>query len=55
MKNPKTTISGYLVLTVSILSLVTHWMNGTFGAQDVQAVLGALGGVGLIVASDGGH
>jgi hypothetical protein len=58
MKNPKTTVAGYLTLAIAILTTVYHVLTGGFsaiGSQDIPAVLAALAGIGLISASDGGH
>lgn len=53
--NPKTTITGYLMLAASILMVVAHGFSGALSMADLTAVLGAAGGVGLISAKDGGH
>ena len=55
MTNPKTTYAGYAVLLGALGYLVAHLLAGTLSMMDVQAVLAALGGVGLIAAKDGGH
>ena len=53
--NPKTTITGYLMLAASLFMVVAHGLTGSLSAADLTAVLGAAGGVGLISAKDGGH
>ena len=53
--HPKTTTAGYLIFVGSIAYLIAHVAQGTLTWNDVQAVMTAAGGVGLIVASDGGH
>lgn len=53
--NPKTTITGYLMLAASLLMVVAHGLGGSLGAADLTALLSAAGGVGLISAKDGGH
>jgi hypothetical protein len=53
--NPKTTITGYLMLAASLLTVVAHGLGGGLSAGDLAALLGAAGGVGLISARDGGH
>ncbi len=53
--NPKTTITGYLMLAASLLMVVAHGLSGSLGGADLTALLGAAGGVGLISAKDGGH
>jgi hypothetical protein len=53
--NPKTTITGYLVLVASVFIVIAHGLSGSLGAADLTALLGAAGGVGLISARDGGH
>ena len=56
MKNPKTTIAGYLILAASVITVVAHVLAGGGLTQaDIGAVLGAISGIGLIGASDGGH
>lgn len=56
MNNPKTTTAGYLVLAAAVLVLVAHCLQGNcMGASDVTALMGALAGIGLIAAKDGGH
>jgi len=53
--NPKTSITGYLMLAASLLMVVAHGLSGALGGADLTALLGAAGGVGLISAKDGGH
>jgi hypothetical protein len=53
--NPKTTMTGYLMLAASLLMVVAHGLTGTLSMTDLTALLGAAGGVGLISAKDGGH
>jgi hypothetical protein len=53
--NPKTTITGYLMLAASLLMVVAHGLSGVLSMADLTALLGAVGGVGLIAAKDGGH
>ncbi|HKD69372.1 MAG TPA: hypothetical protein VKB84_21215 [Candidatus Binataceae bacterium] len=55
MSNPKTTITGYLMLAASLLVVVSHGLSGSLSIADLTALLGAAGGVGLIAAKDGGH
>lgn len=56
MKNPKTTIAGYLILAASLATVAAHLLSGAgFGASDIGAVVTAVGGLGLVGASDGGH
>jgi hypothetical protein len=55
VNNPKTTIAGYMMLVASLLMVVAHGLNGSLGAADFTALVGAAGGVGLISAKDGGH
>jgi hypothetical protein len=58
VKNPKTTIAGYITLTIAVLTVVSHVLTagiGGLGAGDIAAIMAALAGVGLIAASDGGH
>ena len=55
MQNPRTSISGYVLLAASVLTLVAHVLTGQFGAGDITLVMSALAGIGLIAAKDGGH
>lgn len=55
MQNPKTTLPGYLVLGASVLSLAAKLLAGGLDATAIQDLLGALAGIGLISARDGGH
>ena len=55
MKNPKTTIAGYLVLGASVISFAAKILGGGLDAGAIQEVMTALGGIGLITAHDGSH
>lgn len=55
MKNPKTTIAGYLVLLASIATVAAHVLTGGITSADLAAIPAALTGIGLIGSSDGGH
>ena len=55
LSHPKTTVVGYLTLAIVILTNVVAILKGNWAGVDMQSVLGALAGVGLVVASDGGH
>jgi hypothetical protein len=56
MKNPKTTIAGYLILLASVATVAAHLLTGAgLGQGDIAAVVGAISGIGLIGAADGGH
>lgn len=56
MKNPKTTIAGYLILLASVATVAAHLLSGAgLGQADIGAVVAAVSGLGLIGASDGGH
>ncbi len=55
MNNPKTTITGYLILAASVLTVVAHGLGGVLSMADLTALAGAIGGIGLISAKDGGH
>ena len=55
MRNPKTTLPGYLVLAASMLSLAAKLLAGGLDAAAIQDILAALAGIGLIGAHDGGH
>lgn len=54
MQNPKTTIAGYILIVSSLLTLVSHYITGDFSMLDLQNLMSALAGVGLIMAKDGG-
>jgi type IV secretory pathway VirB2 component (pilin) len=55
LNNPKTTITGYLTLAASLLMVVAHGLSGMLSVADLTALIGAICGVGLISAKDGGH
>lgn len=56
LKNPKTTIAGYLLLAASIIYGVAKFLQtGSVDGETVKAIMGALGGTGLIASADGGH
>ena len=57
MSNPKTTITGYLLLVMAVLKLAVDALQGNFSlvGQDLPAVLAAAAGVGFIMGKDGGH
>jgi hypothetical protein len=56
MKNPKTTVAGYLILLASVATVAAHLLSGSgLGQTDIAAVVTAITGLGLIGASDGGH
>jgi hypothetical protein len=53
-RNPKTTIPGAIIAVGAVLTLIGKVISGTAGAEDLQTVLTALAGIGLVLASDGG-
>jgi type IV secretory pathway VirB2 component (pilin) len=55
LNNPKTTITGYLTLAASVFMVVAHGLTGMLSVADLTALIGAICGVGLISAKDGGH
>lgn len=56
MRNPKTTIAGYLIIAGSIIFAVAKFLQtGALDADTIKGVIGAITGAGLIGASDGGH
>lgn len=63
MSNPKTTITGYLVLAGAVFYAIAHcaaaWhgVPGAvcLGSADAAALTMGLAGIGLIAAKDGGH
>lgn len=56
VQNPKTTIAGYLLVGASVLTVGAHILSGGgVSLVDLQSVVAALGGIGLVLASDGGH
>lgn len=55
MKNPKTTIVGWVILGSSLLAIVLRVVStGELSAHDMDTVFTAAAGVGLIAAKDGG-
>lgn len=56
VRNPKTTIAGYLIIAGSIIFAVAKFLQtGALDADTIKGVIGAITGAGLIGASDGGH
>jgi len=56
VNNKKTTLLGYLVLVGSVITcLITLLSGGDVMGCITNAIVPALGGAGLIAASDGGH
>ena len=56
ISNKKTTLLGYLVLAGSVLTcVITLLQGGDVMACVTNMIVPALGGAGLIAASDGGH
>lgn len=51
-KMSKTTTVGILVVAGAALTLVAHTLNGGVSASDLQNLISALAGVGLILAHD---
>lgn len=52
MANPKTTITGALMMVSAAAVLIAHALSGGLTAADINALLAALGGLGLIAARD---
>ena len=48
----KTTTVGMLVIAGAALTLVAHALNGGVNVTDLQNLISALAGVGLILADD---
>lgn len=56
MKNPRTTIAGYLVIAGALAYGVAHFLStGTIDAETLKAVVTAVAGTGLVAGADGGH
>lgn len=56
MKNPKTTIAGYLVIAGAVLYGIARFLQtGNIDANTLNAVVAALAGTGLVAGADGGH
>jgi hypothetical protein len=55
LTNPRTTVLGYAVLAGCALYLGQHVWAGTLTLDDLKAVIGLAGGLGLIASADGGH
>jgi hypothetical protein len=53
VNNPKTTILGYIILLGAVCQAIAEFMQ--HGVVNLQPVIAAVGGVGLIAAKDGGH
>jgi hypothetical protein len=52
VKNRKTTVAGILLLVGAAVTVVGQLLSGQ--PPDFEALLAALGGVGLLAAGDGG-
>lgn len=56
MRNPKTTIVGYLALVSAVCTLLIHSLSGAgLNLDDLLVLSQALAGVGLIAGRDGSH
>ncbi len=54
MKNPRTTILGWLVLLTAVASAAVAVLDGNPATEpDLEAILAGLAGLGLITAKDG--
>ncbi len=52
MKHPKTTLSGILLVVSSLALIIAHVFDGTISVADLQNLITAVGGMGLIGAAD---
>jgi len=52
MKDPKTTISGILLVVSSVAVIISHLLGGTVSVMDLQNLMAAVAGLGLIGAAD---
>lgn len=55
ISNPKTTLMGYLAVLASVTTFIVHLHAGTVSQSDTTELLGAVAGIGLVAAKDGGH
>ena len=55
MQNPKTTISGYVAIGLSLATFGYKLYSGSAGAEDIGLLLSLLSGLGLVQAKDGGR
>lgn len=56
LRNPKTTVYGYLVLASALCTLLAHALGDHgLSVTDIAHLGEALAGVGLISAGDGSH
>jgi hypothetical protein len=56
MKNPKTTIAGYMLIVGGVFTIIAHFLsNGSVSMADLNSLIVIIGGGGLVAASDGGH
>ena len=55
MKNPYTTIAGYLTLAATLVAYFGGWLPAQAGHINLTGVMGLLIGVIGILAKDGGH
>lgn len=55
MANPKTSLLGYLALASVAIRIITAVVSGDYSSLGTLDLTGALAGVGLIAAKDGGR
>ena len=55
MANPKTTITGYVLMSLGIAYFLVHLYQGTASLVDIQSLVPLASGLGLITAKDGGY
>ena len=56
LKNPYTTVIGYIVLAGAVLTLLGKLLTGNLDmTTDWPILMGALVGAGFVKAADGGH
>lgn len=46
---------GYLAVLASVTTFIVHLYAGTVSQSDTTELLGAIAGIGLVAAKDGGH
>jgi len=55
MKNPYTTIAGYLTIGITIASYLVQFASTHVWPPSIMDLVALVAGLGLVLAKDGGH
>lgn len=55
MKNPYTTIAGYLTIILAVGTYLLQFAQTHVWPPSVVDIIGLIAGLGLVLAKDGGH